>query len=433
MSTTIIEKLFEAGASVTGKAYRLLAGLRSRDLAVQPLQTDNFGSLNIGFGDFIGTKDVFARLRVSSPFSLFDGQQRFDKQPLVFVEDVANGGSSTHLPNESSTRMDVTTTTNSRVTRQSRAYIPYEPGRTQYVVITGAFGSATANLRRRMGYFDNNNGIYFEQNGTTDIAWVRRTFVSGSAANNRVTQANWNIDNLDGNGPSGVTLDLTKFVVAFIEFGWLGGAGVRVGFFIDGQPIYVHRFDTSVLSTVFMSTPALPVRWEIENLGASSGSMKHTCGVVFSEGGFNPLGAVTSQTTGGTITVGTTEEALLAVRLRSAYSRGLIVPLSASGQVESADDVTFRVRIRSTITGGTWVTSDTGQSEYQVNPTFSGGIKIATFFANDNGGSVEAAKIENALRIAADFAGNADILVLTAENDTATANVFGELTWKEIL
>lgn len=434
MSTSLIEKLFAKGGSVTGKAYRVLAGLRSRDQAVQPLETDNFGSLNIGFGDFIGTKDVFARLRVTSPFSLFDGKQLFDKQPLLYVEDTQNGGNSTHLPNEASTRMDVTTTTNSRVIRQSRSYIPYEPGRAQYIITTGVFGAATANLRRRVGYYDAENGIFLEQNGTTDVAFTRRTFVSGAVDDSdRITQANWSIDPLDGTGPSGKTLDLTKFQVMFIEFGWLGGAGVRVGFFIEGEPVYAHSFPVSQLSTVFMTTPSLPLRWEIQNLGAASGSMKHTCGVAFSEGGFSPQGAVTSVPTTSEISVGTTEEALLAVRLKSAYARGALTPLSGSGQVTSVDEVIFRIRIRAAIAGGTWIDSDTGQSEYQLNPSFSGGITIASFFANDNGSSIEAANIENALRVAADFAGNADILVLTAQNDQGTANVLGELTWKEVV
>ncbi|MDX1643433.1 MAG: hypothetical protein R3244_03640 [Thermoanaerobaculia bacterium] len=434
MSSSLIEKLFAAGGSVTGKAFRVMAGLRSRDSAVQPLETNNYGSLNVGFGDFTGTKDVFSRLRVTEPFGLFDAKQLFDKQPLVYVEDVQNGGSSTHLPNESSTRMDVTTTTNSRVIRQSRAYIPYQPGRSQYAILTGVIGAAVANLRRRMGYFDANNGVYLEQNGTTDVAFTLRSFVTGVVDNSkRITQANWNIDPLDGSGPSGKTLDLTKFIVMFTEFGWLGGAGVKVGLFIEGQPIYVHEFDLEANTTVFLSTPSLPVRWEIENLAAASGSMKHTCAVVFSEGGFDPQGAVTSEPTTSAITVGTTETALIAVRLRSAYARGTLIPLSASGQVTSIDEVIFRVRIRSTITGGTWVTSDTGQSEFQLNPAFSGGIKIATFFANDNGGSIDAPMLENALRVAANFAGTADTLVLTAQNDSATANVLGQLTWKEVL
>ncbi|MDB4726410.1 hypothetical protein OAF54_03145, partial [bacterium] len=397
MSTTLIDKLFATGASVTGKAYRMIAARRTRDGATQPLQTDNYGSLNIGFGNLTGTKDIFARLRVSDPRSLFDGAQVLDRGDLKFVDSLVSGGTQTYLPNEASSNLTVTGTSGSTAIRQSRQYIPYEPGRCQYAILTGNMHAAVANVRKRMGYFDASDGIFLEQNGTTDVALTLRSFTSGSVSDAaRFTQANWNIDPLDGSGPSGKTLDLSKLVVFFVEFGWLGGAGVRCGFFLDGIPSYVHSFDVSANTTVYMSTPSLPVRYEIVSTAASAGAtLKMTCSVVFSEGGFDPAGIVCSQARYTGKSVNTTRSPLISVRLKSAYARGILIPLSAGAMVTSIDDCIGEIVIRGTLTGTpSWVDSDTLHSEYDISATgITGGIRVASFLFNNNAGEI-AAKIE---------------------------------------
>jgi hypothetical protein len=94
-----------------------------------------------------------------------------------------------------------------------------------------------ANLRQRVGYFDPNNGLFLQRNGT-ELSFIIRTYTGGSADDTRkVVQSAWNGDKLDGSGASGITLDTTKAQILFADFEWLGVGSVRVGFVIDGQYI----------------------------------------------------------------------------------------------------------------------------------------------------------------------------------------------------
>lgn len=163
--------------------------------------------------------------------------------------------------------MSVGATTAGVRARQTRMRFNYQPGKGQEVILTGVFGAGQAGITKRIGYFDTNNGLFFQLSGTT-LSVVRRTSTSGSPVDNVVTQANWNIDKLDGTGASGVTLDLTKTQIMIIEFEWLGVGRVRYGFDIDGKIIFVHQlFNANNLTEVYISTPNLPVKYEIANDG----------------------------------------------------------------------------------------------------------------------------------------------------------------------
>jgi hypothetical protein len=50
-----------------------------------------------------------------------------------------------------------------------------------------------------------------------------------------VPQTNWNIDKLDGTGISGITLDISKAQILWMDIEWLGLGTVRIGFVINGN------------------------------------------------------------------------------------------------------------------------------------------------------------------------------------------------------
>jgi hypothetical protein len=134
---------------------------------------------------------------------------------------------------------------------------------------TFVLNPAKANLRQRVGYFSRENGIYLEQDGL-DTYLVVRSFASGEVVNTRVAQEDWNVERLLGDGKTDHTLDLSKAQIMFIEVEWLGVGSARVGFMFNGVPIVVHRFDhANIVEGVYMTTACLPVRYEIENTGAS--------------------------------------------------------------------------------------------------------------------------------------------------------------------
>lgn len=85
-------------------------------------------------------------------------------------------------------------------------------------------------------------------------------------------QSEWNLDSLDGTGPSGydilpwrmqmIATQYTWYAVGFIEWMLRGG---------DGRFVFLHRVRNSNVNTeAYMRTANLPVRYEVENVGARS-------------------------------------------------------------------------------------------------------------------------------------------------------------------
>lgn len=79
-----------------------------------------------------GNIDAFGRLRTSQPFTLFDSQNRFgiDGQ---FDTSITGSATATHLANESSVAMTVTTASGDEVVRETKRVFPYQPGRAYWL------------------------------------------------------------------------------------------------------------------------------------------------------------------------------------------------------------------------------------------------------------------------------------------------------------
>jgi hypothetical protein len=272
--------------------------------------------------------DAFGRLRTSSPYTLFDSQNRYaiDNQ---FDTSTATGGSTTYLPNEASVRMDVTTSSGSEVVRQSYRCMPYQPGKGLLVLETFVMNTAKTGLRQRVGYFGTQNGVFIQQSDST-VSFVLRSYISGAVSDARiVTQDNWNGDKLNGAGDSGYTLDLTKAQILWMDFEWLGVGSVRCGFIINGEYIVCHTFENANdITSVYMTTAILPIRYEITNTAetASASSLKQICSSVVSEGGYeqtsieHPARRATTRTS-----ISTTFVPLVSIRLASTALNAVVL------------------------------------------------------------------------------------------------------------
>ena len=237
-----------------------------------------------------------------------------------------NGTASvTFVANSAAYNLSIGTTSGDYVIRQSKEYHSYKPGCGQIALVTGVLADTKNNLTQRVGYFDDRNGIYFEHAnsaaGTTTLSWNIRTSISNTAVTSETaSSANWNIDKFDGTGPSGLTLDFTKSQIYVIDFQWLGVGRVRCGFDIDGQLYYAHEFlHSNHTAGVYMSTPSLPIRWEIRNTNTttSGSTLKAICAAVQSEGGTEAESWTFNFSTGNTgVTCSTTDKGVVAFRLK---------------------------------------------------------------------------------------------------------------------
>ena len=85
-----------------------------------------------------------------------------------------------------------------------------------------------------------------------------------------IPQSDWNLDPLNGSGPSGYTIDVTKMQMIGMQWTWYG-AGF-IDFMLrgpDGNYVFAHRFrNSNVNSEAYMRTGNQPVRYEVINEGA---------------------------------------------------------------------------------------------------------------------------------------------------------------------
>jgi hypothetical protein len=329
--------------------------------------------------------DAFGRLRVSEPFTLFDSSHRFADNNLWSTA-TAVSGSATFNAAQGLIDLDVTAASGSEVVRETTKVFAYQPGKSLLVLSTFVMSSAKTNLRQRVGYYGAANGYYLEQNNST-VSFVERSSVSGSLVDTPVAQASWNVDPMDGSGPSGITLDLTKAQILFMDLEWLGVGTVRIGFVINGNFYVCHNFHhANLITSTYITTASLPLRYEITNTGATSGAstLKQICSTVLSEGGYELRGSQqavgTPITTPRTLTTGGTLYPIVSIRLKSTKLDAIAVATAISIIGNTAANYNWQVVAAGTTTGGSWVSAGTNSSvEYNLTGTsFTGGRILAS-------------------------------------------------------
>lgn len=386
--------------------------------------------------------DAFARWRVSNPQTIFDSKQLYDSQPLFWddAETSGSGTNSSHSVNRASTSMSVSNVTAGTRVRQTKQRFNYQPGKSQLILMTGVITSGNAGVTRRMGYFDENNGLFLEVDDTT-INLVRRSFVTGSAVDTATAQASWNIDTMDGNGASGINLNFNNTQIFVIDFEWLGVGRVRFGFVIDGLIFYCHELlNANVLTAVYMSTPNLPLRYEISNDGTGPAvSIEHICTTVISEGGQQETGIVRSFDTGSTHvdadTAGTIY-AIVGIRLKTTHISASIVLKNISLISETTDDFRWLLCLNPTI-AGTFTYSDLSNSAIQgatgatANTVSDVGTLLASGYASVTSQSANET-LDTALKLGSLIDGTRDEILLACMPLSSNADIHGSLVWREL-
>lgn len=370
--------------------------------------------------------DAFGRLQVSEPYTLFDSQNRFatDNQ---FDTALTGTGTTSFLTNEAAVNMEVTSGGVGSVVRQSYRSMPYQPGKGLLVLATFVMsGSTSANLTQRAGYFNSENGVFFQKVGST-LSFVLRSYVTGSASDARtVNQSSWNGDKLDGTGPSGITLDPTKAQILWMDFEWLGVGSVRCGFIINGIFYVCHTFNNAnIISNVYMTTATLPVRYEITSVTAAvAASMKQICSTVISEGGYEQasIDHVARRTTIlGTINTAANFLPVVSIRLAAGRTGAVVIPNRIQFQPTSLQNYELALIKNPTLTGATFAATVPSDSnvEFDVAATAisAAGTIVQTGYIASSGGGGQASTLAPTgynwdLQLGATIAGVSDIYTL---------------------
>lgn len=344
---------------------------------------DQYGNL-VGPANPSGVSvDAFGRSRMSLPLTLFDSFHRYQDNGKFNTSNTTTSSTVTFDTNASTVSMNITNVANSYVYRESTKVFAYQPGKSLQIMQTFCMASPQTGLRQRIGYFGSQNGVYLEQNGS-DIKFVIRSFSTGTIVEESVAQSSWNIDKLDGTGPSLLTLDLTKVQIFWTDIEWLGVGSVRCGFIINGRLIHCHSFHHANLTTAtYMTTACLPLRMEIENVSSMSNNatMNVICSTVITEGGYELRGR--NKTIGHlpnatyTLTTAGIFYPVVSIKLKAERPDAIVIPKSVSllGIAGNGTRLSYKIIENANVGNGTWVSagSDSAVLYNLTANTVSGG------------------------------------------------------------
>jgi|DEB0MinimDraft_10_1074344.scaffolds.fasta_scaffold00501_12 hypothetical protein len=395
--------------------------------------------------------DAFGRLRVSDPYTLFDSSHRYQDNGLWATSTAT--GEATFDANEGLVNLTISGDGAAQfVKRETYKVFSYQPGKSLLVMNSFVMDTKNSSLTQTVGYFNDENGIFLKVSGSNTYI-VKRNYTTGSAVDTEVAQTSWNKDVFDGSGsednPSGLSLDLTKSQLLWMDFEWLGVGSVRVGFVINGIFYVAHTFNYANLTdstSAYITTACLPCRYEISGSADMSGTktLKQICSTVLSEGGYSLDGRKDSVSvplsTPTDLPVANTFEPVIALRLKSTRLDGIsiIKGLSTLGLTSNSNYQWFLSK-GATISGGTWLDVNSNSNlEYNITATGLSGQErlLGGFFSSSNQSSTGAQLAEGSLlryQFERDSFTNTPVTyVLEVASDNAGADVYALLDVEDI-
>lgn len=398
--------------------------------------------------------DSFGRFRISQGVQLFSGVRDFARgagaklNALRYDSALVGGGLVTNNTNGGSTTLSVTAAAADSAVFQTKQYFLYRAGQSQMDFLTFHMGTAVAGVRKRVGLFDAQDGVFLEQTPAGLLRICSRSYVTGVVQEDCAEQADWHLDPMDGTGPSNIDFDVDAVQILVIDLQWLGVGRVRVGFDIGGTLVYAHAFDhanEAGNTSVYMRSATLPLRWEITNVdGGFAATLTAICGAVMREGAEQEPGIQSAVKTQSSVTVSTAAwTGIMAFRLKSDAIRASLTEFAvAVANIDNTNAVEWQLVLNPTIAGGgPYVYSDVSATSI-AERSFTTGVTITDgtghrlmhgyALAANRGGSGGPVPALYALPLVANIAGTADVAVLAVRALTGTAPVFGSVSFREL-
>lgn len=341
-------------------------------------EVTHFNELITTFKDGSPQFDAFGKLQTSKQYRLADYVHSYSDLSNLFTDEIIGGASISYNNNTRGVTLTCGTAAGDKVSRTTDEYHHYQPGLSHLLEFTASLGdTGKENVTRRLGYYDDKNGIYLEMVNTS-FNFVLRSNSTGSVVNVTIPQTEWNTDRMDGTGsdfnPTGYQIDPTKTNIYWIDLQWLGAGTIRFGVIINGVRVTCHSMHNANKNpTTYMSTASLPFKYEQENTGtsASTSEMNVYCATIKTEGEYHPSKIAGSHE--NTINVpSTANECLLGIRSAQTFNgydnRITIYPRELDIYNAGSTPVVISLIRGVTITGGTW-TAKGGESSAEFNNT----------------------------------------------------------------
>ena len=336
------------------------------------------------------------RFKISPFQTVFFNTFQYGKETDVWDERIVGIATATHDTSSSNVVMQVGSTAGSKVIRQTKNVMRYIPGRGATLAFAVRLDTPQVGIRRRFGLFDDNNGVFFEDNGGT-YSYVLRSSVTGIVSETRVYRDDWNGEKFDGNGWTGVTADPTKQQMISINYEWYGAGIVQFAWLMKNETVVSHTFENSNTNDrVWCSTPFLPIRMEIENITGVAGThyLYQGSNSLLQEGEPEKLGtllSIANSITGTTMSSDNTFYPIISIRLKSDELSAVMLLRSLQAATNDNTNIYWRLFENATLTGGTWVDHPDENSFMQYNTTataLSGGTTLLNGFVVGGGAAL---------------------------------------------
>lgn len=425
--------------------FAILVGSKDSNGNIKPAMMDQNSNINIVIGDS-AQRDGWGRIRVADTDLIESLHFANTSHPLLVNNMVTGSGNAAYNSAASSIRLSNTTSSSDSTIVQTKRYFRYNPGRSYIFTASGNIGAPKTNVTQRIGYFDVNNGLFFEQT-SSGISVKIRTNSSGSPVDTTYAQSSWNIDKLDGTGYSGITLDPSKHNLYVIDFLWHGAGRVRFGIIYNGILVYCHQVNgANVSASPYIRTPSLPMRAELNNTGtvATSTTMDVVC-FAFQKEASDSLNAPYNFSTSTGIsskTVSSTLIPIISIRpkltFNSVTNRVPVIPVAAN-VMTNQQNIYVAIILNPTLTGASFASAGSNSVvEADSSATaISGGTIIQEFYVPGSSSLVSSisANITSALELLSlglDIGGSVqDIVCIAAKSVAGGSATWAQISWQE--
>lgn len=412
---------------------------------------DRFGATVNTFTDGSPVFGPFGTLTVGEPQTIKSYSFLYGPDNSSYTDVAVGSGSLTYNNTRASMVLSCSTGATDAVSRTSDYYHPYDPGVGTLIEFTTQIGDAgKANVVRRWGYYDDNNGFFWELNGTT-LYVVMRSSSTGSVIDTKIAQEDFNYDKLDGAGTIGFDLDVTKGNIYFIDFQWLGAGRVKFGVIeSEGSRLTAHVIRNANTNSTYpyTRTASLPLRIEQFNTGVaiSTSEMNWACAVVKHTSSVIPSGVPLSyDSKPRAIVPADGEVPVISIRpkqyLDSAENHSIIKGISTiiASNCQGFTRFKYYVGLNPALSGGTWgdveATSlaeiDSSNSSTFV-PAFAS-HKLTSLVAPNKSEIIRDMSPRESRTFELYNKANLtqQIFVVTAEALTDSATIFAAINWEE--
>lgn len=315
----------------------------------------------------------------------------------------------------------------------------------------------------KIGYFDDNDGVYFAYNLITGVTVNSKTSRGNTITS--VAQNDWNYDVLNGTGPSGINVDWTKEQSFIMQFLSSGSGPLLFALKLNEHVIVCHIiFDMNILIGPWINNSNLPLRSELICSDSSDiGSMISGYGNVISMGNHSSIGRTFSVSNGNKqITMSNSgETALLAItgcvdgepsilrstvsgsRTNTYYHQNIILNNASLLCTSGNDVVLFRIRyylsgtaFSSSRTTWTDVNSEHSVVKYTTeipNLIVDDSIVIYESYVYSRAETLNLSDFSNVFNtITSDISNVPDVIIITGEKIIgSTVNCLASLRWQE--